>query len=149
MIKDENAKHARGSAKQMICETLARRPKDSLKYVAQCTANALATYAGNLHYASTKQWSQDARDSAYALELKIQADLLREVFGNPFAVLPAPPTMDQHLLQQIYQGDWTMLKKCDGLLRAAGFPLQAQHCLRPASLHVKGCWLIDWLMGAQ
>jgi hypothetical protein len=90
-------------------------------------------------------------------ERMAQADLAREVFGNPFCPVAVPPAwLDandhavRRLAQTIYaEQSYDLLPFLGDALEDAGCAEQAilQHCRLPQPVeHVRGCWLIDALL---
>lgn len=97
-----------------------------------------------------------AESNAYAVAWAAQAELLREIFGNPFQhVQPAKgwSTPDSNpvvrLARAIYED-----RAFDGLpalaeaLERQGYrdPDVLGHCRRPGG-HVRGCWVVDLILG--
>ena len=88
----------------------------------------------------------------FAEERKIQATLLREIVGNPFwpfRVLPS--TLAASLAQVIYdQRDFDRLPKVADALEKAGCdnPKVLSHCWLPGP-HVRGCWVVDAVLGKR
>jgi hypothetical protein len=94
-----------------------------------------------------------ARGSKYTLTSLEQADLLREVFGNPFRPASLDPgwrTPDVlGVAGGIYQErDFERLAVLGDALEEAGCADSAllDHCRSPAA-HVRGCWLLDLCLG--
>lgn len=91
--------------------------------------------------------------TALAAEKEAQASLLRDICGNPFH----PPTIDRawllpevvYFARQIYEGgtfEW-MPDLADTLQEAGcSDPDIVDHCRQPGE-HVRGCWLLDALLG--
>lgn len=102
---------------------------------------------------------QDAFETAesvqptHELEREAQCRLLRCVVGNPFrtiAVLPArlTPTV-RELVQSIYDGrSFERLPElADALAEAGRIDFEIlRHCRQPEE-HVRGCWVVDLLLG--
>jgi hypothetical protein len=98
-----------------------------------------------------------ARDRV-AKEQKVQSDLLRDIFGNPFR----PPTIDPvwitrnggavpKLAQAIYaQRRFQDLPVLIDTLEEAGCTNAdiLAHCRQPGG-HVRGCWVVDLLLGKE
>jgi hypothetical protein len=84
---------------------------------------------------------------AVAAEGKGQCELLREIFGNPFAVPPARPFPDAvvSLARACYDGDRDVYPILADALDEAGEAHAAAHCREPG--HVKGCHVLDWVLG--
>jgi hypothetical protein len=80
-------------------------------------------------------------------ETRAQADLLREVFGNPFRP-PARRTLSpdlRSLAQVCYDGDAAAFPLLADALDDLGEAGAAAHCRRAG--HVKGCHVVDWALG--
>jgi hypothetical protein len=121
-----------------------------------------AALAAGIHAAdapgSGADWSS-GRDSAIAAERKKQSEILRDVFGNPFR---APPTMDARwlhwnsgavprLANDIYEDrTFGRVSELAELLADAGFreAVVLDHC-RSRVPHVRGCWVIDQMLGRE
>ncbi|MEZ0263629.1 MAG: hypothetical protein ACAI43_02790 [Phycisphaerae bacterium] len=91
-------------------------------------------------------------------EGRVQADLLRDIFGNPFR--PAPPSLGPArlppavvaLAQSIYDARAfdRMPELADALERAGCADADVlAHCRgqRPEGGHVRGCWVVDAILG--
>lgn len=85
-------------------------------------------------------------------EESIQADILRDIFGNPFR----PVSFDREkvsatvldLAQGIYnRRDFSLMPSLGDALEASGCMLQniVSHC-REHGVHVRGCWVLDLLL---
>jgi hypothetical protein len=87
------------------------------------------------------------------------AELIREVFGSPFPPLaqqrfrPAWRTSDAvELARQMYEGrDFTNMPiLCDALQDAGcGDQRIIDHCHDPRTAHVRGCWVVDLVLGKK
>ena len=93
--------------------------------------------------------------AAQALELRAQAELVREVFGNPFR----PISLDLHwltsnvvdLARTIYgeQACARLPILADALMDAGCENADIlEHCKRTGP-HVRGCWVVDLLLGQK
>lgn len=78
-----------------------------------------------------------------------QADLFREIVGNPFQRITAtahlPATVTQ-LAQALYDGEQCAFALHDALLDA-GQEALAAHFARRGDGHPKGCWAVDCILG--
>jgi hypothetical protein len=93
------------------------------------------------------------RSPEYAAELAAQADLLRDIFGNPFreaAIDPAWRTSDVLALARgIYaERAFDRMPILADALQDAGCDDEEvlTHC-REAREHARGCWVVDLLLG--
>jgi hypothetical protein len=98
-------------------------------------------------------------DWAAAAELKSQCDLLHEVVGNPFRRAPVDPAWlaweggtVPRLAGAVYEGRaFDQLPILGDALEEAGCTdadLLA-HCRQQPGAHVRGCWVIDLLLGKE
>jgi hypothetical protein len=99
-----------------------------------------------------------ANSVAKARERTAQAELLRDLFGNPFRPIPMDPAWLRwgegsvpKIAQAIYDercfGDLPVL--ADALEDAGCTAMDIlTHCRHPGE-HVRGCWVIDLLLGKQ
>jgi hypothetical protein len=82
-------------------------------------------------------------------ERAAQARLLRDVVGNPFA--PPPPRRFPEavvaLARACYDGDHGVFPILADALDEAGEAHAAAHCREPG--HVKGCHVVDWVLGKE
>jgi hypothetical protein len=89
-----------------------------------------------------------------ATEEQAQCDLLRDIFGNPFrpAMLdPAWRTSTATALpRQMYESrDFTPMPILADALQDAGCDSEdiLDHCRDPQQVHVRGCWVVDLVLG--
>ena len=80
-------------------------------------------------------------------EWRAQYELLRDLFGNPFRPLPARafPAHVQSLARSCYDGDVSLYPVLADALDDLGEAAAARHCRE--ALHVKGCHVVDWIIG--
>jgi hypothetical protein len=78
-----------------------------------------------------------------------QCAIFRDIFGNPFRLLPPRPEAIAPLAEQIYAGAWDKMPQLGKWLQEHGYPTEAEHCLDPNIHHVKGCWVVDWATGRE
>ena len=82
-------------------------------------------------------------------EARAQADLLRDIVGNPFRKVdwstPLPLTVVD-LAEALYAGDDCAFALHDALLEAGRADL-AEHFADPSRPHPKGCWVLDGILG--
>lgn len=95
------------------------------------------------------------RIQAFAEEVACfsQAEAAREIFGNPFRPVAAPPSWRSpevvHLARQIYAGGhFGRFLELHAALRTAGCANRTvlDHC-RKVWPHARGCWVLDLLLG--
>jgi hypothetical protein len=111
--------------------------------------------------------AEDARPGAAsfflarAAELAAQAQLLRDVFGNPFQPVPldrgwrtpavaslAQAAYDERILPS-GELDLTRLAVLADALEEAGASGELVEHLRSAGPHVRGCWAVDLVLGKE
>ena len=92
---------------------------------------------------------------AYERELKSQTALLRDIFGNPFRPVAFSPEWRTStavaLAQQMYDSrDFALMPILGDALEDAGCDSGdiLAHC-RGAELHVRGCWIVDLVLGKE
>jgi hypothetical protein len=79
-------------------------------------------------------------------ESRRDADLLRELFGNPFRPLPKRRfSADLRGLAEACHEDPTQMSLLADALADLGEEEAAEHCRLPE--HVKGCHVVDWVRG--
>jgi hypothetical protein len=106
---------------------------------------------------ATEAAARTTRAAAKAAEQQAQADLLRDIFSNPFRPSPpVPPTV-------LAWNDGTVRRMAEGIYKERAFdrmPILADaledagcanedllsHC-RSEGPHVRGCWAVDLLLG--
>jgi hypothetical protein len=81
--------------------------------------------------------------------------ILRDIFGNPFRPVAARPEWRTHegvaLARTMYESrDFGKMPMLADVLHAAGCASAEilDHCRRPG-LHVRGCWVIDLVLGKE
>jgi len=104
---------------------------------------------------STMAEPEIARSAAQALEERGQAELVREIFGNPFRSVVVDPTWRDwnggtvlKLARAIYNdGRFDLMPILADALEDAGCnnPAVLTHCREPRE-HARGCWLIDLIL---
>jgi hypothetical protein len=142
----EAAQHARGTA----AAAAAAAATTGLATAAESAALQCVLAAG----VARDRWD-DGRPVQHAVEA-MQCDLLRDIFGNPFRTLTLDPawlTWQGGLLvsiaQRMYESrNFTDLRVLADALEEAGcsdLDILA-HCRQPGE-HVRGCWVLDLLLG--
>ena len=103
--------------------------------------------------------TEQANGTARELEYAVQATLIRDLFGNPFSPAPtiAPAALDwnDQMIVRVAQGiydsrDFNRLPLLHVALSRAGCDDEAilSHC-RSDGPHVRGCWVIDLILGKE
>ncbi|QJW96618.1 hypothetical protein FTUN_4175 [Frigoriglobus tundricola] len=87
-------------------------------------------------------------------ERAAQLDLLREVLRNPFRSVSFSPTWRTEtavlLARQMYESrDFSAMPILADALQDAGcdHTLVLDHCRDPGQIHVRGCWVVDLVLG--
>jgi hypothetical protein len=95
------------------------------------------------------------RSPEWVAELASQADLLRDIFGNPFRPVTFSPAWRTDtavaLARQMYEGrDFSAMPILADALQDAGCDNAdiLNHCRGPGP-HVRGCWVVDLVLGKQ
>jgi hypothetical protein len=119
-------------------------------------AGMCAGTISNAALAVGNQFPYEQRDAAWASEWEAQSDLVREVIGNPFRPIArnlswllrdGGPAV--RLAREIYDGRrFNALPVLADALMGAGCDNEAilAHC-RGRAPHVRGCWVLDLLLG--
>jgi hypothetical protein len=101
---------------------------------------------------SAAEAAANAGADLYA-ELAVQADLVRDLFGNPFEPVGFDPAWRTSsaldLARSAYaSGDFSVLPILADALQEAGCddPAVLGHC-RDAAVHARGCWVVDAVLG--
>jgi len=117
-----------------------------------CVLDASKLYADSVVSPGASEAAWDAADSA---ESKVQAELLRDIFGNPFrptTFLPEWRTSTVLTLsQQMYESrDFSPMPILADALQDAGCTDEGilSHCRGPGP-HVRGCWVVDAVLNKE
>ena len=89
-------------------------------------------------------------------ELRVQADLVRDIFGNPFRPVTFSPSWHTDtavtLARQMYESrDFSAMPILADALQDAGCDNDdiLTHCRDPKQPHVRGCWVVDLVLGRE
>jgi hypothetical protein len=131
-------------ASSLAAQALARGQAEAAKSNAWGAVRSGATEADR-----AAAWGrfEAATEAALAEERAWQADLLRELAGNPFQPLPAAeglPAAVTQLAEALYAGEDCAFALHDAL-EEAGHDALAEHFLTPD--HPRGCWALDQILG--
>jgi hypothetical protein len=94
----------------------------------------------------------EENETAWRLERKAQASLVRDVFANPFRPVILQPAWANETVRELaraaYEGDFDRLPLLADALERAGCDNAdlLSHC-RESRPHVRGCWVVDLLLG--
>jgi len=99
---------------------------------------------------------RDSHRNALVAEQSAQATLLREIFGNPFRPVSADPawlTSDVVALARGIYDDraFDRMPILADALQDAGCDNEdiLSHCRDPQQVHVRGCWVVDLVLGKE
>jgi hypothetical protein len=94
-------------------------------------------------------------ESIEAAERAVQADLLRDIFGNPFRAISIEPSCLTStviaLANQMYDSrDFSAMPILADALQDTGWENEdvLNHCRHPSE-HVRGCWAVDKLLARE
>jgi hypothetical protein len=158
---DPITRSARGPAKAAVAWALARRPEEAALYAAHYALNSAVALAANWKeepVGNTPQERLANWEARKARVRQVQADLLRDLFGNPFRPCAVDPfwlmwnggTVPK-LAQAIYEDRrFSDLPILADALEEAGCTDNdiLNHCRQPGE-HVLGCLTVDLLLGKQ
>jgi hypothetical protein len=63
--------------------------------------------------------------------------------------VPSRPEAIAPLAEEIYAGGWDRMPLLGEWLQEHGHWTEGEHCLDPSAQHVKGCCVVDWVMGRE
>ncbi|HEX4609741.1 MAG TPA: hypothetical protein VH092_16195 [Urbifossiella sp.] len=144
-VSDPSTAHRRGPAKAAVSEAL----QASGWQAADGTARRLG-YAGALDL-----YSQNGLDwnAALALSSANLVNILRDIFGNPFAPISFSPSWRTEAVVSLASGIYE--ERLSERMGVLGDALEEagcddctvlEHC-RAAGPHQKGCWVVDLVLG--
>jgi hypothetical protein len=148
------AKWSRAVVAPLLCNAVASAADpDSLASRASIVASYVrmtcfyGTYADRTPVGGPEQQVLKASEAVAAAETTAQADLVRDIFGNPFRLLPKRkfPADMRSLARSCYEGDAAAYPILADALADLGEEAAAAHCRQAG--HVKGCHVVDWVLG--
>ncbi len=114
----------------------------------------LSTPAATGHATQRGRRNIKAYRAAFQAEQDAQATLLRDIFGNPFRPVAFDPQWRSEsavaLARTAYDTrNFTLLPILADALEEAGcdHPDVLSHCRDPNGVHVRGCWVVDGVLG--
>jgi hypothetical protein len=112
-----------------------------------------AVFTGAPEAVRSAAWArfEEVMELTIQVERQQQADLLRELTGDPFAVeSPAGPWSDSviQLAESLYVGEDCAFALHDALLES-GWEEAAAHFAIPGNYHPPGCWVVDAILGKK
>ena len=130
----------------------ARRQIDSLRFAVLALAYLDEWPAGE-HYLVT---ARGVAGDDFAAELRAQCDLLRDIFGDPFRPARFSPAWRTDaailLAKQMYESrDFSAMPILADALQDADCNDEAilNHCRDRKRKHVRGCWVVDAVLGKK
>jgi hypothetical protein len=103
-------------------------------------------YWARVSRAGGQEFNEKHDKKAWKSEAHAQADLLRDLFGDPFHPLTSR-TFPPHVLglaQSCYDGDHSLFPILADALEDLGEERAAAHCREKR--HAKGCHVLDWIL---
>jgi len=131
------------------------------RYAREAASAALGLGSDPVHPVRAMRDAADAvrievSDTFAQSECDVQAQLVREVFGNPFRRVTVDPnwltSTVTALARQAYEsGDFTLLPILADALQDAGCENGdiLNHCRDAHAMHVHGCWVVDLVLGKE
>jgi hypothetical protein len=118
-------------------------------------AKASAIYSADALSAVSKKAHEDLRHApTWRAELATQCNLLRDIFGNPFRPFVFDPAWRTDtavsLARQMYESrDFGAMPILADALQDAGCDNTdiLNHCRDASAPHVRGCWVVDLVLG--
>jgi hypothetical protein len=152
----ELIRHARGPAKSAVCDVLARKAIDAATGASRSACHAATAFSVNSqkieHPHAGVDWMV-AHEAASKNEQKTQCEILRCCIGNPFraVVLEAAWQVPElvRLAQVVYDDtDFSLMAGLAKRLTELGCTNAdvLSHCYI-TSQHVRGCWVVDLILG--
>jgi hypothetical protein len=113
-----------------------------------------ASVVGEVYFEDSQTYGDD--DEAERREQKTQAELLRDIFGNPFRPVAFAPEWRTDtavaLARRMYESrDFGAMPILADALQDAGCDNEdiLAHCRDTSLTHVRGCWVVDLVLGKQ
>jgi hypothetical protein len=109
-----------------------------------------------IHVAGNTACLTEEKDKPDVREQHLQCDLLRDIFGNPFRLVTFDPSWRTDtamtLAKQMYESrDFSAMPIMADALQDAGCDSAEvlDHCRDPSVTHVRGCWVVDLVLGRE
>jgi hypothetical protein len=139
-----------GSPGSVVTGKFAAYPYNSTSIAAKAAARAVAYAAARMTANPAVTWAKVRQTESAA-----QSALLRDIFGNPFRPVAADPFRLTPgvvgLARTIYEGrGFDRMPQLANALEEAGCDNAdiLAHCRQPGE-HVRGCWVVDLLLGKE
>jgi hypothetical protein len=105
---------------------------------------------------AAKASAPDPWTKVYNAEKRVTARLIRCIFGNPFGPVTFDPTWNTDtvlsLAKQMYESrDFSAMPELASALKKAGCDDASilKHCRDSKQVHVRGCWVVDLILGKE
>lgn len=122
---------------------------------AEAVCCAVAEKLDAIRVMQAQSWAAAASTDRHA-EGAAQANLLRDIFGNPFRPMTLDPQWREStvvaLAQQMYESrDFSAMPILADALQDAGCDNDdiLTHCRDANGVHVRGCWVVDLVLGKE
>jgi hypothetical protein len=154
------------TASQAFLDTMSSPVTHNAAFAAFCSLDVKALYRRQAHGAALQaaMWSagnvldrsdESAVFAARDAERAAQSHLLRDIFGNPFRPVAFSPAWRTDtvvaLARQMYESrDFSAMPILADALQDAGCDNEEvlSHCRGPGP-HVRGCWVVDLVLGKE
>jgi hypothetical protein len=143
-VEHEHGLGAAASAAAAACAAARRDSANAADGAAICSARAQMELADK------------DNDGAWAAMRRVQCDILRDIVGNPFSgscYAPTLPEWNNSVIAKLAKGMYEQRRfahmpvLADALEEAGCTETEIiSHCRSP-QLHVRGCWLVDIILG--
>ena len=144
---------ARASAADAAAYALVADPRQAARDAAAFAALAAGWQS---MYAARRRGRGKLPSTAKTPELAAQADLAREIFGNPFHPVAFSPEWRTDtavsLARQMYESrEFGAMPILADALQDAGCDSAGvlDHCRDASATHVRGCWVVDLVLGKE
>ena len=127
--------------------------------VATASPDQIATRAESAAYEASevmRSVADEADDDADAAERRLQSDYVRDIFGNPFRPVTFSPAWRTDtavtLARQMYDSrEFGAMPILADALQDAGCDNEdvLAHCRDTGATHVRGCWVVDLVLGKE
>ena len=161
----DTAYHAAQAVSQAACNdppggdnpTYFHRVHDVIEHVgdaAGLAVNERAAAQGRIYLDPPSEWLD--RESGMLAENRVLAGLFREVFGNPFRPVTFDPVWRTDTVVALARGmyesrDFSTMPILADALQDAGCDSEdvLTHCRDANQVHVRGCWVVDCVLGKK
>lgn len=131
------------------------RPETAEEWARSAALGAAYTHGEAIHLFDALLWQQ--AENAFpdpAAERIIQATIFKDIFGNPFRPVAFNPQWRSEIAVSLARTDYdtrnfTLLPILADALEESGCDNAdvLAHCRDPKQIHVRGCWVVDGVLG--